>query len=318
MGRFGVGLAGRGNPLRRFGSLRHGLNAARPAPTYAVQGRGLTADHKTVYSDMVRENAMLRFNQVRLLFVLSSLLALPAPAQQSADSPLALELGATAKVTLDQDESAYFKVALPAEEIRLVLDTRTADDRAHNLQSGLSILDPDGGVLQSNAISFNEIDVCWRRVGYLALKKPATRGFKVTNRNAKANFWLTVSKRSGLPLVPLYGNVVPTPTVVGDGKTAQLAEGEDAFYVTVLPRGEYKVIAELTNARRQNSNIQGYVAFLDGDGGNQEALIGFNEIDVSFRKTSAFTVKKDNTFIIRVHNSGSASMNSLVRISPAE
>jgi hypothetical protein len=55
-----------------------------------------------------------------------------------------------------------------------------------------------------------------------------------------------------------------------------------------------------------------------GDGGNQEALIGFKEIDVSFRKTGGFTVKEDSTSVFRVHSSGSASMNSLMKIPPAE
>ena len=99
----------------------------------------------------------------------------------SADNPVRLQPRVPAKVTLDQNDSAYFSVALPAEEIRVVLDTRTADDKAHNLQSGLSVLDRDGGVLQKNAIAFNEIDVSWRRVAYFTLKKPATMGFKVSN-----------------------------------------------------------------------------------------------------------------------------------------
>ena len=115
-----------------------------------------------------------------------------------------------------------------------------------------------------------------------------------------------------------YGNIIPTPIVLGEGKTTALAEGEDAFYVAALPKGEYRAVTELTNTRRERSNIVGYLALLDGDGGNQEGLIGFNEIDVSFRKTSGLSVKKDSTFIFRVHNSGSASMNSLLRISAAE
>lgn len=236
---------------------------------------------------------------------------------QSADTPLPLELRVPVKVDLDRNESTYFRVALPAEEIRVILDVNRADERAGNIQAGLSILDRDGGVLQNNAIGFNEIDVRWRKVAYFNLKKPATMGFKVANSHDKARFWLTVLKRSDLPLVPLFGEVVPKPLLPGEGKTGQLAEGDDAFYVTALPKGEYKAIAEFTNARRENSNIQGYLAFLDGDGGNQEGLIGFNEIDVSFRKTAGFTVKKDSAFVFRVHNSGSKTMNYLVRISPA-
>ncbi|MGH8336861.1 MAG: hypothetical protein ACRETL_08625, partial [Gammaproteobacteria bacterium] len=108
------------------------------------------------------------------------------------------------------------------------------------------------------------------KAAYFTLKKPSTMGFKVTNFSAEAHFWVAVPKKSELSLAPLYGSTVPTPFVVGEGKTALLAEGEDAFYITVLPKVEYRVIAELTNARKQASNIQGYLVLLDGDSGNQE------------------------------------------------
>lgn len=254
------------------------------------------------------------------VFGLSLVLGAQVEAQTTVDTPMPLELGITSKVTLDQNESAYFKAALPADDIRVILDTAVAatDDNDHNLISSLSVLDKDGGVVQSNAIGFNQIDVCWRKVAYFTLKKPATMGFKLTNSNAKAYFWITVSKKSDLRFVPLYGNIVPTPIVVGSGKTALLAHGENVFYTAALPKGEYKAIAELANVRAQPLNISGYLAFLDGDGGSQETLIGFNEIDVTFRKTGGFTVKKDSTFVFRVHNTSSASMNSLVKIAPAE
>jgi hypothetical protein len=255
--------------------------------------------------------------QVFSLFLLLVLILVPQLGAQSADTPLPLQLRIPAKATLDQNDSAYFKVALPAEEIRVVLDVARADQHAGNIQGGLALLDSDGGVIQNGAIGFNEVDVRWRKVTYFTLKKPVTMGFKVTNANAKAHFWLTVSKKSDLPLVPFFGEVIPTPIVLGEGKTGRLMEGEDALFVTPLPKGEYKAIAEFTNTQKERWNIQGYLAFLDQDGGNQEALIGFNEVDVSFRKTAGFTVKKDAVFIFRIHDSGEKTMNFLLRVSPA-
>jgi hypothetical protein len=235
---------------------------------------------------------------------------------QSADTPFPVELRIPVKVTLDQNESAYFCVALPAEEIRVVLDMKTA--AYANLQSSLSILDRDGAVFQTNAIYFNETDISYRKVAYFTLKKPATMGFKVTNFNGKGDFWLTVSRKSNLSFVHLYGGGVPTRIALGEGKTGPLSERQDAYYVIALPKGEYKAIAELTNAQKQRYNIQGYFALLDQDGGNQQELIRFNEIDVSSRKAAGLTVKNDATFIFRFQNSGSADMNHLVRISRAE
>lgn len=247
-------------------------------------------------------------------------LGLPLKAQSTADAPAPLELGTTSKVTLDQNESAYFKVALPADEIRVTLDTRAADDKEQNLYGSLSILDRDGAVVQANALNFNAaFDDCFRKVAYFSLKKPTVTGFKVTGGNVKAYFWLTVTRKSDARFIPLNGNVVPKPIMVGESKTALLEQAEDAFYSATLPEGDYRAIVELTNPNGQPLNITGFLAFLDGDGGNQETLVSINgDVGVSFRKAGGFTVKKDSMFIFKVRNRTGITMNSLVKVSSGE
>ena len=157
-------------------------------------------------------------------------------AQNTADTPTPLELGSTSRVILDRNESAYFKITLPLDEIRVILDTRMADGKIHDFDSGLSVLDRDGGVVQSGAIVFHITDeVSSRKIAYFTLKKPVLMGFKVTNNTARAYFWITVARRSDHRFVPLYGNIVPAPIMVGEGKTALLAEAEDAYYTANLP-----------------------------------------------------------------------------------
>ena len=56
------------------------------------------------------------------------------------------------------------------------------------------------------------------------------------------------------------------------------------------------------NSERRNTNIQGSVALLDGDGGNYREIVRFNEIDVSYRKIGTFLVRNDGPIILNVQN----------------
>jgi hypothetical protein len=73
------------------------------------------------------------------------------------------------------------------------------------------------------------------------------------------------------------------------------------------------VIVDFLNSKRENTNIQGYLALLDSDGENQREIIRFNEIDVSYRKFAIFSVKKDEPVIIKVHNNNNG-VNYTVKI----
>jgi hypothetical protein len=114
---------------------------------------------------------------------------------------------------------------------------------------------------------------------------------------------LTILRKSDPRPVPFFGTVVPDSVALAQEKRAALDTGADAFYVAVLPEGQYTLVADFTNAAGQNTNIQGYVAFLDHEGGGQQQMIAFNEINVTYRKSSSFSLKKAEAFILRVHNS---------------
>ncbi|MDQ3650703.1 MAG: hypothetical protein M3458_10620 [Acidobacteriota bacterium] len=66
---------------------------------------------------------------------------------------------------------------------------------------------------------------------------------------------------------------MPKLMMLGQSKSGVIEEGESNYFITVLPKGEYKAILGFENARSQNGNIQGYLAFLDADGGNQQTII---------------------------------------------
>jgi TIR domain len=233
------------------------------------------------------------------------------------DNPQSLELGVVYKVTLDKNEEYYFRLSLPASDLKIFLDMRRVDKTNSNLQSTLSVLDQDGGVVQDRAVSFNEVDVGYRKTALLSSKQPVIFGLKLLNHQDTADFWLTVLKEHTSEFVPFFGQEVPKPLALGpgEGTSGQLDKDEYVYYVTPLRKGEYKLVLDFSNAKRENTNIQGYLALLDSDGGNQREIIRFNEVNVSYRKIATFSVKKDEPLIMKVYNASRGVKYSL-KIAP--
>lgn len=218
------------------------------------------------------------------------------------DNPIPLELGVINKITLGKNEEGYFRLSTPASKLKILLDMRRADGRFTNLQSTLSILDQDGAVLKGRAIGFNEIDVGYRKTTEWSSKEPANIGFKLLNKNATSDFWLTVLEKPASQFISFFGEIVPTELPQGEAVSGVLDKNEYVYYTTSLPKDDYKIILDFTNSKRAHTNIQGFLAILDSNGGGQNRLIAFNEIDVSFRKIGKFSLKKDETIILKIHN----------------
>jgi hypothetical protein len=141
-------------------------------------------------------------------------------------------------------------------------------------------------------------------------------GFKLLNTGGvTASFWLTVSTGAASEWIPLYGEVVPKPLRIGESQAAALDAGENAYYVISLSKGDYKVVLDFANSKRDNTNLQGYLAFLDADGGNQRKATTFNDINVSYRKAATLSLKKDETVVLRIHNEN-ARVDYKVQITP--
>ena len=220
------------------------------------------------------------------------------------DNPQSLDLGVVYKVTLDKNEEYYFRLSLPASDLKIFLDMRRVDNTNSNLRSTLSVLDQDGGVVEDRAVSFNEIDVGYRKTALLSSKRPVIFGFKLLNHGDTADFWLTVLKENTSQFVPFFGEQLPQPLAVDskEGTSGELDKDEYVYYVTPLRKGDYKLVLDFSNSKRENTNIRGYLALLDSDGGNQREIIRFNEINVSYRKIATFSVKKDEPLIMKVYN----------------
>jgi hypothetical protein len=234
---------------------------------------------------------------------------------QTINNPSILKTSVTILDTLDRDERSFYKIALPAGTFKIVLDTRRDNEKGGNLQSSLSILDKNGAPLSVGAISFNQIDVDYRKVNTLTIKTPKTVMLKLSSDQDDTRFWLTVMPNAH-PLLPFFGNTVPTPIVLEETKTGSLHTGESIYYILKLKKGAYKAILDFANAEGKSTNMQGYLALLNADGGNQEQLIVMNEIDISFRRTGSFMLKNDVVHVVRIKNDN-YPINYMLKIVPA-
>ena len=88
-------------------------------------------------------------------------------------------------------------------------------------------------------------------------------------------------------------------------KTVELDTHEFVYYIISLKKGDYKALLDFANSAGKKTNLQGYLALLNKDGGDQKDMIKMNEIDVSYRKIASFSLKEDTTLIIRVENNSS-------------
>jgi hypothetical protein len=212
--------------------------------------------------------------------------------ETSADDPVLLTPGIVHRISLDANGEYYVRLAAPTGDLQIVIDMRRVDGSNSNLQGTLAVLDANGTVLQDRFITFNEIGTGARKTATLPLRRSGPIGFKLLNGDVPADFWLVVRPEAAAEFVPLFGSVVPMPLAVGEQASGVLDENEDAYYMLSVREGEHQVTIDVANAEKRNTNIQGLVALLDGDGGSYRELLRFNEIDVSSRKTQTFLARE--------------------------
>lgn len=238
----------------------------------------------------------------------------PSSGSNGIDNPAPLTFGVMHKVTLEQNEEYYFRLPEPANAFNIVQDIRLPKNDRTNLSTQLSILDPEGGVLEANVIRFNEIDVGYRKTASFSTKQPARLGFKLTNTaSTAADIWVAVSPAGTRVFFPFFGDVVPQQWSAGKDASGRLETNESVYYVVRLPRGDSRVTVDFANAKRERTNLSGYLAVLDADGGNQDVVLRLNEIAVSYRTVASLSVKGNESIILRLQNT-SEPVNYNLRI----
>lgn len=338
-----------GDPVAEAGRLNagHGVNVvgfgltadeAKAVRAIAAAGKGKYHDARSA-AELAKEMAVVQAT------VRETAAAKPAPkadpshvralGETTVDKPAALEPGTTGQATLNQNASAYAAVRLAAgTEYKVIVDVRQG--RSTNIQGSVSLLDEDGAEVSRDLVRFNEIDSQFRYVARVSVKAAGKYIVRVTNANEKASVWLTVApvpaepaasltaadlarydpKKPGPVPVPFCGDKLPELIRPGDEVTGRLDQGCTAYYAALLPKGDYKAVVGLTNAADRNTNIQGYLALLDGDGGGQHGVVKFNEIDVTSRKSGGFTLTEPGVVILRLQV-GDEPMKYTLRLRPA-
>ncbi len=76
------------------------------------------------------------------------------------------------------------------------------------------------------------------------------------------------------------------------------------YWLYDLPAGNYKAVADMERSDRDSSNIQATLFWLNQDGGGQQLLGHFNDIDYRARHTFACRLDEPRKGIIRVESSG--------------
>lgn len=241
----------------------------------------------------------------------------PAPDGNSLDNPAPLAFGALHKVRLERNESYYFRLPTPASAFTIVEDVRLTTRESSNLMTEVSILDTDGGVVQPAVVRFNQIDIGYRRTASFSTKQSARFGFKLVNTGQSSDVWFAVLPEGKEQFLPFFGEIVPQPFPSGKDATGTLEQIEDVYYQVRLPRGEHRVILDFTNAKRDNTNLMGYLAVLTADGGNQEQIMRMNQIGTSYRQVGTLQVKTDGPLILRLQNA-SHTVNYNLRIVSAK
>jgi hypothetical protein len=221
---------------------------------------------------------------------------------RSADNPVSVTLNTIAKIRLYAGEEYYLRLPAPRREIEIVMDTRLVENEKSTLISSLSVLDESGGVIGDSVIGFNLIDRDARKTASYLSREALRFGFKLVNGKQPADFWVTIRPIGARDLVPFFAEIVPQALRTDQAYTGQLAANERAYYQTTLSRGAYQAVLELARQPRESSNIIGSLVMSDSAGGSATSLIGFNDINFSFRRSARFLVNKDGPIILSVQN----------------
>ena len=203
-----------------------------------------------------------------------------AGSDTSADAPLALTTGTVHRMSLDANGEWYLSgfADPPGKVLPIMIDMRRVDGRNSNLQSSLAVLDVNGAVLQDRFINFNEIGTRARKTATLPLRRSESNRIQAAERRRGCRLLVHRPSRAGAGIRSILGSLMPMPLEVGEQASGVLDKKRGFwYYVLSAPEGDYQVIIDFANAEKRNTNIQGLVAMLDGDGGNYRKIVGSME-----------------------------------------
>ena len=249
---------------------------------------------------------------------------MPLGARAVGTKPTPLKVGATANVTLDENDYKDYSVPLAKGTYRLVWDARRTDGEWGNIQGVISLLKPNGAIIDPMLLRFNELAVEYRVGRTMTVTKPYVARFRMKSEKDGIESWFTVvpvAPSKPIKFVPFgWGAKVTPARISSDNGVGGTIEKNESFYHSItLPKGKWSISLGLEQTGDESTNLQGKIDLLDVHGfAKEQQFVRVNEIDKQARNEAILTVTKPTMYLLRVNNDSSGyTYNYDVTIEPA-
>ena len=219
--------------------------------------------------------------------------------------PTPAKVGQTIAVTLDAKSSRDYAVSLGKGDYRIIWDAQRVDGRNSNIMPQLQMLKPNGSIIDSNLISFNELGVVSRVGKTYHVIKPFVARLRLKTDDAPLKMWLTLVPVAQKNRVPFGWGAKVTPARISsdNGVGGELEPYASVFHSITLPAGKWSISLGLKLPDGENSNLMGSIDRLDAQGLMVTPhMVNMNEIDNQARQEAIVTLLKPTYLLLRVNN----------------
>lgn len=241
-----------------------------------------------------------------------------APSQ--AAPPQTLKVGQTGHFTLEKNRSKDYAVSLSKGSYQLVWDAKRVDEKSSNIIGKVALLKPNGVIIDSNILNYNEIAVAYRVGSILKVVKPYVARFRVSV-DQDTESWFTVVPTQPAKRVPFgWGETITPARISSDnGVGGEIEPLESIYHSITLPKGKWSISLGLELPEDENTNLLGSIDLLDTLGFAKKGnFVSVNDIGQQGRKEGILNVLKPTSYLLRVTNDNSdKSYKYDVTIEPA-
>ena len=224
---------------------------------------------------------------------------------RAATKPTPMKVGETVSMTLERDTSQDYVVSLGKGSYRLVWDAERVDGTISNIIGKIQLLKPNGVIVDSRLLSFNETSVNGRIGMIYRSPKPFVARLRVFNGSGAARMWLSVVPIAKTARVPFGWGASVTPARIAseNGVGGTLEPNAVLFHSVTLPKGKWSISLGLKAPGEERTNLIAHVAMLDAQGMTLDGrLILMNETELQARAEGIVTMTKPTPILLRVAN----------------
>lgn len=253
------------------------------------------------------------------LLALGCGLVATAPAYAT-EKPQPFKVGQTVKFELEAKGSKDLSIALGKGSYRFVWDARRSDGESSNIIGQIQLLKPNGVVIDSSFLNFNETEVAYRVGTILKVIKPFVARLRIENEYNYEN-WLSVVPVASTKRIPFgWGETITPARISSDNGVGGTLEGNESIYHSItLPKGRWSISLGLQLGEGEDSNLMGTIDLLDTLGfAKKQNLVNLNETGNKSRAEGVVNVLRPTSYLLRVTNSSAEKIYTYdVTIEPA-